>query len=539
MNLIKTAVLFSAALVCTVALGQQPGGELRLSLRADPKTFDPLLVSEEGGQTVRYLTGGMLIRINRAAQKPEGEIAEKWQIVGRRLDFQIRKGVRFSDGREVTAADVVATIKRLLDPNLHAPTPDTFRAAFGTVTVQQTGPQTVSITGTKNVVDPEKYFDEIPIQPATEPRTATTGPFIVAEHKPGTTLTLKRNPHYWKRDKDGRPLPYLDAIRFAILQNRDMEFLRFQRGELHLIPALEAETYDRLLAKSKESAKDAGPSLDFEQVWFNQNPASPLASHKKTWFQNQAFRQAISMSINRQDLCKVVLRGRAQPAYGPASPANIRWYRADLNGNGFSRDKARQLLQTAGFRMNGAALSDAQGNPVEFTIITNAGNKTRERMATLIQEDLKTIGIKVNVLTLDFPSIVERLMKTFNYEACLLGMTNVEVDPTGQMNTFLSSSVMHAWNPGQKTPATPWEAEIDKLMATIGSDGVYANRKKAFDRVQQLIYEQAPIIYLVHKNVLAAVSPAVQNAAPTVLFPSLLWNAERLWISPGTLTSRR
>lgn len=539
MNLKKTVLIICTALLCSVALAQQSGGELRLSLRADPKTFDPMLVSEEGGQIVRYLTGGMLIRLNRGTQRPEGEIAEKWQLTGRRIDFQIRKGIRFSDGRALTAADVVATIKRLLDPSLHAPTPDTFRTAFGTVKIQQTGPNTVSLTGTKDVVDPEKYFDEIPIQPATEPRSATAGPFIVGEHKPGTTLQLTRNPHYWKRDKDGRPLPYLDAIRFAILQNRDTEFLRFQRGELHLIPALEAETYDRLLARSKDSAKDAGPSLDFEQVWFNQNPASPLPPYKKAWFQSQAFRQAISMSINRQDLCRVVLRGRAQPAYGPASPANIRWYRADLNGNGFSRDKARQLLQGAGFKLNGPTLVDAQGNPVEFTVITNAGNKTRERMATLIQEDLKTIGIKVNILTLDFPSIVERLMKTFNYEACLLGMTNVEVDPTGQMNTFLSSSVMHAWSPGQKTPATPWEAEIDKLMGMIGSDPVYANRKKAFDRVQQLLYEQAPIIYLVHKNVLSAVSPAVQNAAPTVLFPSLLWNAERLWISGGTLTSRR
>lgn len=539
MNLRKLAAISWAVLLCSAALGQQPGGELRLSLRADPKTFDPMLVSEEGGQTVRYLTGGMLIRLNRGTQKPEAEIAEKWQVTGRRIEFQIRKGVRFSDGRTLTAADVVATIKRLLDPNLHAPTPDTFRSAFGAVTVQQTGPNSVSLTSSKNVVDPEKYFDEIPIQPAWEPRTATAGPFVVGEHKPGTSLQFTRNPHYWKRDKDGRPLPYLDAIRFAILQNRDTEYLRFQRGELHLIPALEAESYDRLLAKSKESAKDAGPSLDFEQIWFNQNPASPLPANKKEWFQSQAFRQAISMSINRQDLCRVVLRGHAQPAYGPASPANVRWYRADLNGSGFSRDRARQLLQRAGFKTNGPTLVDPQGNAVEFTIITNAGNKSRERMATLIQEDLKTIGIKVSILTLDFPSIVERLMKTFNYEACLLGMTNVDIDPTGQMNTFLSSSVMHAWSPGQKTPATPWEAEIDKLMGTIGSDPVYANRKKAFDRVQQLLYEQAPIIYLVHKNVLAAVNPIVQNAAPTVLFPSLLWNAERLWLSGNALTSRR
>ena len=114
-----------------------------------------------------------------------------------------------------------------------------------------------------------------------------------------------------------------------------------------------------------------------------------------------------------------------------------------------------------------------------FSIITNAGNKYRERMATMIQEDLQKIGIHVNVVTLDFPSLIERMTQTFDYEAILLGLTNVGLDPNEQMNVWLSSSENHQWNPQEKTPETAWEAEIDRLMRAQASsaDAEEAERK--------------------------------------------------------------
>jgi peptide/nickel transport system substrate-binding protein len=104
-----------------------------------------------------------------------------------------------------------------------------------------------------------------------------------------------------------------------------------------------------------------------------------------------------------------------------------------------------------------------------FSIITNAGNKTREQMAVLIQEDLQKIGVHVNVVTLDFPSLIERMTQSFDYEAIILGLTNVDLDPNGEMNVWLSSSENHQWNPQQKTPETAWEAEIDRLMRAQAS----------------------------------------------------------------------
>lgn len=523
-----------------ILAAQQPGGELRLTLRADPKTLDPLLVADEASQVVRYLTGGVLVRINRQTQLAEGDLAADWKIAGKqRIEFRLRPGVIFSDGIALKDEDVIASLQRLIDPRAQAPTPDSFRAAFGRCRIEHPAPGRVAVVAEKPVVNPEKYFDEVVIQPASPSRAgAVAGPFRLAERKPGVFVRLERNPHYWKRDAKRQPLPYLAGIRFDVVQNRDLEFLRFSRGEIHLINNLDAELYDRLRARAPAQVRDAGPSLDFEQLWFNQAERAPLPPHKKQWFRSKEFRRAVSMAIRRDDLSRIVFRGYARPAFGPVSPANRLW-RWESPPQSPVPDAARALLSAGGFQLNGGKLTDKSGNPVEFTILTNAGSKPRERMASLIQQDLAAFGIRVSILTLDFPSLVERIMKTLDYEACLLGLVNVDLDPVGQLNTWLSSSTMHAWNPAQLKPETEWEAEIDERMQVVASNPDPKARKAAFDRVQEIVAAQAPVIYLVHKHILTAVGPGVRNVEPAVLFPQAFWNAERLWIEGNSLTSRR
>jgi peptide/nickel transport system substrate-binding protein len=178
--------------------------------------------------------------------------------------------------------------------------------------------------------------------------------------------------------------------------------------------------------------------------------------------------------------------------------------------------------------LENGTLKDKDGNAVVFSIITNAGNKYRERMATMIQEDLQKIGVQVNVVTLDFPSLIERMTQTFDYEAILLGLTNVGLDPSEQMNVWLSSSENHQWNPSEKAPETAWEAEIDRLMRAQASSADAKKRKESFDRVQEIAVEQAPFLYLVNRNALSAVSGSVQGASPVILAPQTYWNVERL-----------
>jgi peptide/nickel transport system substrate-binding protein len=383
------------------------------------------------------------------------------------------------------------------------------------------------------VANLEELFDSVAIVSAKSPPrdVAGLGPFVVAEHKAGSSIVLRRNPNYWKRDAAGKPLPYLDAVHLDIQQNRDLEMLRFRRGEIQLINTIAPDAFDRLAADMRSAAHDAGPSFDTEQMWFNQVASAPIPDYKKAWFRSQNFRRAVSQAINRADMCRIAFAGHAQPAAGMISPANHFWFNAKLRPEETDVPGALKRLADDGFHLDKDVLRDRDGHAVEFSIITNAGNKVRERLAVMMQDDLARIGIRLNVVTLDFPSLIDRISHSFNYEACLLGLVNVDLDPSTQMNVWLSSASNHQWNPEEKTPATPWEVEIDRLMHAQASTTDNKQRKEYFDRVQEIVADQAPFIYLVNKNALSAVSPTVRNAAPVVLRPQTYWNIDSLYLA--------
>ena len=536
--LIRRAIVL--LLAATVAASG--GNELRFCLRTDPKTFNPLLVEDESSVAVRYLTGGVLIRLNRYTQELEGELATRWKVSenGRRIDFDLRRGVRFSDGTPFTCQDVAYTMHQLMDPALHSPTGDSFRSAPGEVETKCVGSYTASVRFPGSVAALASQFDGVAILSAHSPRkeSAVLGPFEMDEYKPGEYVLLRRNPNYWKHDANGRALPYLDSIRLEIQQNRELELLRFRRGELDLINKLDPDMYDRLSTELPHAVIDAGPSLDWETIFFNQVQNAPLPAYKRAWFRSADFRRAISEGIRRDDIVRIVYHGHARAAAGPVSVANRFWLNPGLKPPSGSEAAAMALLQHAGFRRSGSTLFDSAGHKVEFSMISNAGNKLHERMLALIQQDLARLGIQLNVVTLDFPSLIERITSTFNYESVLMAITNVDLDPSGQMNVWMSSAANHPWNPNEKTPATAWEAEIDKLMQAQNASQDLTKRKAYFDKVQQIAADQAPILFLVNPNALSAVSPNVKNVTPAVLSPQIYWNADRLQVG-GTLVSRR
>ena len=534
-------ILIGLSLLAGIAAAQN-ANELRFCLRAEPKTFDPLKVDDDASLALRYLTGGVLIRANRQTQALEPELAESWKTSkdGREITFKLRPGVRFSDGTAFSAVDVAYTIGRLMDPALHSSTGDSFRSGNSTVATKILGPNQISVTFSAPVIGMAALFDQVAMMSSLSPKkeAAVLGPFMVAEYKPGSSVLLKRNPNYWKKDAQGRALPYLDSIRLDIQPNRDVEALRFRRGELDLINSIDTEYYDRLAASSPSVVHDAGASLDSEFMWFNQVAKAPIPEYKRNWFRSTNFRRAVSEAVNRADLSRVVFNGHAQPGVGPVSPANKFWFNSHLKAEPYAPDAAFQRLQAEGFTRQNGSLRDKDGNAVEFSIVTNAGNKYRERMAVMIQEDLGKIGIKVNVVTLDFPSLLERIAQKFNYEAAILGFQNVDLDPNGQMNIWLSSAEDHAWNPQQKSPETAWEAEIDRLMRVQASASDPKKRKAAFDRVQEIVVEQAPFLYLVNKDALSAVSTSVEGVTPVILSPQTYWNAERLTLHSSAQASR-
>jgi len=537
----NVVLLIFVALLASAALAQS-GGELRFCLRSEPKTLNPLLMSDDSSETIRYLTGGVLMRVNRLTQELEPELATSWKVAdaGKTITFKLRDNLRFSDGTTFSADDVAYTVQQLMDPALHSPTGDAFRSGEGKVQTQLLSKNRIAITFPAPIAGLDKLFDQVAIMSAKSPQKemAVLGPYFIAENKAGAYLILKRNSNYWKHDAAGRPLPYIDSIRLDIQQNRDIEMLRLVRGEIDFINSVDAEYFDKVMSENPFMGHDAGASLDAEFMWFNQVPGSPLPSYKKTWFTSTNFRRAISEAINREDLSRIAFRGRARPAVGPISPANKFWFNSKLQPHPFDQKSALQRLSLDGFHLQNGVLRDREAHAVEFSVITNSGNKYRERMATMIQQDLTGIGIKLNVVTLDFPSLIERMTRTFDYEACLLGLVNNELDPNSQMNVWLSSAENHQWNPSQKTPATAWEAEIDKLMRAQASTLNSAKRKEFVDKVQQIAWDQEPFIYLVNKNALSAVSPALHNAHPVVLRPQVYWNIDQLSLGAEVARNR-
>jgi len=527
------AILAIALLFCSCSRAPKSGGELHVAIKADPKTLNPLMAEDEPSDLIRYVTGGVLIRVNRKTQDNQAELAQSWNIDedGRRITFHLRPNLKFSDGSDFSANDVVATMKAALNPSSHSPKGDPLRAG-GNTSVDAPDRNTVVMEFEHPIAGLERLFDEIAISPermaATAGSSVVLGPFAVQEQRAGEYVLLKRNPYYWKKDSAGHQLPYLQFVRMYVLANRDTELIRFRQGDIQLINNMLPDLFEQLHSEQPASAKDLGPSIEAEQMWFNEVARAPLPEFKKQWFRSRNFRRAILMAINRDDLARVAFRGHATPSVGMVSPANKLWFDQNLKPIPYDPSGALDLLKQDGFRKDGDVLKDKGGRPVAFSLITNAGNKARERMGSLVQQDMQQIGIHVDFVPLDYPSIAERMMKSFDYDACMLGLTNVDLDPDGQMNVWLSSADLHQWNPAQKTPETSWETDIDKYMRAQEATLDRNQRKAYFDKVQEIAADQQPMLYLVDKNALVGVSPKVRNVDPVVLTPQTYWNIEYL-----------
>jgi peptide/nickel transport system substrate-binding protein len=176
---------------------------------------------------------------------------------------------------------------------------------------------------------------------------------------------------------------------------------------------------------------------------------------------------------------------------------------------------------------------------VEFSIVTSSSNANFSKIAALIQDDLKQLGMRVQVVPLEFRSLLDRVTQSKEYEACVMGLASYDADPNSDMNVWLSSGGAHFWNPSQAHPATPWEAEIDRLLEEQMWAGTFELRKKLYDRAQEILAEEQPIIFLASPHILVGAKNLVGNFHPAVLEPYVLWNVEQLYFKAGTANATR
>lgn len=536
------------------------GGRLVVSLRSEPKTLNPVTSTDVSSREVIAQLTADLIHINRSSQRTEPGIAKAWKVSPNGLQYRLdlRHGLRFSDGSPFDADDVVFSFKMYLDEQVHSPQRDSLIVANKPIIVRKLDRYTIAVELSQPYAAAERLFDSVAIMPRhllegaynqgklaqawgvnTPPQLiAGLGPFRLKEYIPGQRITLERNPYYWKIDKAGNRLPYLNELTFIFVANADAEAIRFQAGDTDIINRLSADDYS-VLEKDEHSAsfhlQDIGASLEFNFLFFNLNNSVPSQlAGKQAWFRNVRFRQAVSLAIDRNAMVRVVYRGRGTPLWTPITPANNLWVDTSIPHPARSVEEAKKILMSAGFSWNtDGGLLDKSGSPVEFTVITSASNAQRVKMATMIQSDLKDLGIQVQVVSLEFHSILDRIFQTHDYEAAVLGLGAGDVDPTAEMNVWMSSGNDHVWDLGESHPSTSWEAEIDRLMEEQLSTTGPAKRKALYDRVQAILAEQLPIICLVSPDILVGAKDDVANFNPAALDPHTLWNSSELFLSPG------
>jgi peptide/nickel transport system substrate-binding protein len=540
----------------------QAGGRIVVALRAEPKTLNPLTAADAPSREVIGAMQGDLIHINRATQLIESALAKSWKVSpdGLQYTLVLRKGLRFSDGEPLDADDVLFTLRVLLDETVHATQRDLLIVGGKPITARKVDATTVVFQLAKPYGAGERLFDGMAILPRhllektyTEGKLGQAGALSVAanqwagagayrlkEYVAGQKLVLERNPFYWKTDSKGNSLPYAQELVFLFVPSADAQVLRFQSGETDLISRLGAENFSVLARQQRGyTMTDAGPGLEYNFLFFNLNDlgdkASTEALRKAKWFREVKFRQAVSAAIDREAIVRLIYQGRGAALWGPVTPGNRRWVNAAIPHPARSIEQARALLKAAGFSWkpdsNGAAqLTDSDGNAVEFSILTSASNADRTKMAALIQEDLKELGIRVQVVPLEFRSLIDRVTGTKEYEACLLGLASFDADANSDLNVWLSSGATHLWNTSQAHPATTWEAEIDRLMEQQLDSPAFEQRKKLYDQVQQILYDNQPMIFLASPDILTGAKNTIGNFHPAVLEPYVLWNVEQLYL---------
>lgn len=546
------------------------------STLSNPKTFN-LALSQEWPD-ISILTSDFLIDQNGVTGEIEPELAESWTISEDKLKyvFKLREGLKWSDGKPLTAEDVVfsfndiylnekiptdqrdglrigeqrrlPTLKKLSDRQIEFTLPEPFSPFMRSLVGVTIYPAHVLKDSIKTMDANGNPLFLSTWGTDTDPkRIVVNGPYVIDSFATGQRVIYRRNPYYWRKDAQGIQQPYIDQIIWQIVESTDNQLLKFRSGELD---ALGLGPDDFSLVKREEERGrfriySGGPASGTSFISFNLNKAKnkdgqPLVDPiKSRWFNNQAFRQAVAYAIDRPTMINNIFRGIGQPQDSPISVQSPFYLspKDGLKSYDYNSEKSKELLKGAGFQYNAQGqLLDTEGNRVRFTLITNAENKTRVAMAAQIKQDLEKIGMQVDFNPISFNTLVEKLSTSRDWECYLLGFTG-GIEPNDGANVWMSKGGLHSFNQGPQPGQPPiqgwevsdWEKEIDRLFIAGAREFDSAKRKAIYDEFQKIVQEQLPSIHLINPLSMSAIRNRIQG----IQFNSLdrrgtMWNVYEL-----------
>ncbi|MCG8361942.1 MAG: ABC transporter substrate-binding protein [Pseudanabaenales cyanobacterium] len=545
------------------------------SVTSDPKTFNEVL-SEEIPNVFTLISEGLVTQ-NGLTGDLEPALAESWEISQDNLKivFTLRTGLQWSDGEPLTADDFVFTYNDIIfNPDIPTSTRDVLRIGdegllpeitkLDNRRIQFTVPEPFApflrTAGSispmpKHVLaesirqkDPEgkPLFLSIWDSSANPQSVICNGPYQLSRYVPGQRVIFQRNPYYWRKDQQGHPQPYIEQIVWEIVENSDASMAQFRSGSLDAVGV--SPTNFQLLKREEDRGNftifEGGPAFGVTFITFNLNRGrrngKPLVDPiKSRWFNDVKFRQAIAYGLDRDTLLNNIYRGIGEPQHSPVSVQSPYYLSPEegLKTYDYNPDKSKQLLAEAGFRYTASGqLVDAEGNPVRFVLTAPAGSVTGEAIISQIKGDLEKIGFRVDVQTISFSALVDKLNNTLDWECIIIGFSG-GIEPNAAANLWKPEGRLHMFNLAAQPGQTPlegrevyaWEAEIGNLYVQAARELDDEKRKAIYAQAQQLTQEYLPVIFLINPLSMAAVRNRVKGVQYTAL-GSVLWNVYELEI---------
>ncbi|HZS06211.1 MAG TPA: ABC transporter substrate-binding protein [Blastocatellia bacterium] len=536
------------------------GGRLVVADRSAPQSFSYLAAGDAVTINISFfLMSARLAEFDHDKQQYVPGLAESWPTSdgGKVVTVKLRDGLKFSDGAPMTADDVLFTLGLLADPKLHPPAfYDAMLVDGKPMKASKVDDRTIRLELPHGVAAIEPYLYNVGVLPrhkleaaylkgevdkqwglaAAPADFAVSGPFAPKEYVAGQRTILKRNEYYWKKDKQGNQLPYLDELVVEAISDPNNSVLKFQQGELDVLDDIRPSDYATMKDKAEGfTVRDLGPRLQTDFFWFNLNDGrdesgKPLVDPaKRAWFADVRFRRAVAHAIDRASIIQNVLRGLGTPLKGVVSPGNKFWVNDNIPAYDYDVKRAQDLLKEAGFRLNDNGLVDSAGHPVEFTLVVSENVAVRKQMATVIQEDLAKLGIKVNVSPVEDKALNELMRKSLRYEAALHGASATDTDPTTISSILRTDGQQRFWFLNQKQARAAWEKKLDQLMDEQSVESDVNKRREKFNEAQRIFAEQIPMIPLVVRHFVSGAKANLGNWRPSFISPRSLWNVDELF----------
>lgn len=534
--------------------GPEKGGDLVVSVRTEPQSFTGYTNRDATTHLLSLLTQARLVRVNSATQDLEAWLAEGWTRSddGFHYSIKLRPNVVFSDGAPLTADDVVFSLTAAYDPA--SAVADSLLVNGKKLQAVAVDPLTVSVTFPHPFGPGLRLLDNLPILPKHKLQGALSagtfgaawgvstsvadivglGPFVIGEYRPGEHLVFTRNPRYFRTDGRGVQLPYVDRVIVEIVPDQDAQILRLQSGQTDT-PASEVrpEDYAPLKRAAERGAiqlLDLGVTIDPDGLWVNLRPGAFDKDPRRNWIQRDELREAISLAVDRQTFADTVYLGAAAPVFGPITPANRQWYSDEVPRSAHDPGRAKALLSSMGLsdRNGDGLIEDVRGVPARLTLLTAKGQTALERGSAVIRDELKAVGLTIDVVPLEGNALIQKFLSGRDYDAVYFHLTTTDTDPVLNADFWLSSGGAHVWNLGQKAPSTDWERQIDELMLRSATALDENERRRVFLAAQKIFAAHLPMVYFAAPRVFVAASTRMLNLTPAVSRPQLLWSADNI-----------